>query len=88
MAEDVHIMKLLFLSFTIFTQFTGVLSVESLYKEGDKILVLNTTTLNSTIFASETFLYLEFYASWCGHCQRFAPIWKDLAVDVKGIFHL
>ncbi|OQR69421.1 sulfhydryl oxidase 1-like [Tropilaelaps mercedesae] len=27
---------------------------------------------------------IEFYNSWCGHCIRYAPIFKEYANDVKG----
>ena len=26
---------------------------------------------------------VEFYSSWCGHCQHFAPAMKELGKDVK-----
>lgn len=25
------------------------------------------------------YVALEFYAGWCGHCQAFAPTWKEVA---------
>ena len=28
---------------------------------------------------STSFFALEFFASWCGHCQDFAPVWKQAA---------
>ena len=29
------------------------------------------------------FVFIDFYASWCPHCQRLAPIFEKLAQEVK-----
>jgi len=57
-----------------------------LYSPSDAgIISLNSTNLKTSVLASETAWMVEFYSSWCGHCVHFAPTFKELAKDVKGI---
>ena len=55
-----------------------------LYVPSDKIVLLENDTISTAIFNSNYAWFVEFYSSWCGHCQSFAPNWKQLATEVEG----
>ncbi|XP_023669081.2 sulfhydryl oxidase 1 [Paramormyrops kingsleyae] len=65
--------------------FSGLLpSAETgLYSQSDQIVLLNPDNVESVLFNSSAALVVEFYASWCGHCVAFSPVWKNLAMDTK-----
>ena len=59
-----------------------------LYSKSDKgITLINYSNFESTIINSTYSWMVEFYSSWCGHCIRFAPTFKQLGEHVKGKGH-
>ena len=52
----------------------------SLYDtDEDNIVELVDQNITSAVYNSPYLWIVQFYAHWCGHCQRFAPIWKESA---------
>ncbi|XP_052821539.1 sulfhydryl oxidase 1 [Octopus bimaculoides] len=49
----------------------------------DDVDVLNQNDFVQTLTGSSKLWFVEFYNSWCGHCIKFAPLWKNLATSVK-----
>ncbi|CAF0990847.1 unnamed protein product [Rotaria sordida] len=56
----------------------------SLYTENDKVTVLTSKNFSSTVYQSKTAWLIEFYASWCGHCQSYANTYREVAIDTWG----
>ncbi|XP_067013587.2 sulfhydryl oxidase 2 [Anabrus simplex] len=54
-----------------------------LYGKETKVYLLNSTNFDS-VYGTKNAWLVEFYANWCGHCQRFAPVYIALAEDVVG----
>ncbi|XP_068174880.1 sulfhydryl oxidase 1 [Antennarius striatus] len=54
-----------------------------LYSASDQILPLTPENVNSLLLNSTAAILVEFYASWCGHCVAFSPVYKSLARDIK-----
>lgn len=38
--------------------------------------------VDKAVTNSQTIWMLEFYSSWCGHCQHFAPVMKEIGAEV------
>ena len=56
----------------------------ALYTSSDDVLSLTVKTFNATVLNKPHAFLVEFYSSWCGHCVRYAPRYKQLASDIKG----
>jgi len=50
-------------------------SVEPVVEAG--LYVLSAASFPGTVAKGDTFV--KFYAPWCGHCQKLAPAWQELA---------
>lgn len=57
---------------------------QGLYTTDDDVEILTAANFNGKLYGKPNAWIVEFYNSWCGFCQRFAPSWKALATDVRG----
>jgi protein disulfide isomerase len=54
-------------------------------KEQGDVLILVGTEFNKLVLESDDDLLVKFYAPWCGHCKKLAPIWDELGKDLKDV---
>ncbi|XP_065556580.1 sulfhydryl oxidase 2-like isoform X1 [Artemia franciscana] len=56
----------------------------ALYNASDKLVILSKDNFYPKVLNDTEHVWLvEFYSSWCGHCQYFAPIFKEFAKRVQ-----
>lgn len=62
--------------------FSLIGSAFGLYDSGDQVVLLTPDTFSHAESGDGVWL-VEFFAPWCGHCQRLAPEWKKAAAALK-----
>jgi len=62
-----------------------LLAADSLFSQDSDVVQLSSSNFNSVIYGSSRLWMINFYMPWCGHCQRFAPVYSNFATSIKGI---
>ena len=73
-----------FIFITVQQETKGLLTILS----QDYVVELTDDNMTELIYDSQDLWIVEFYAHWCGHCQRFAPNWISLADRFKGPYFI
>ncbi len=47
------------------------------------VVVLRGTTFNDLVINNSKDVLVEFYAPWCGHCKKLAPIYDEVGKRLK-----
>ncbi|KAJ8387929.1 hypothetical protein AAFF_G00148630 [Aldrovandia affinis] len=64
---------------------TLLLAAQGFYSSTDDVVELNPSNFNREVVQSDSLWLIEFYAPWCGHCQRLTADWKKVATALKGV---
>jgi len=83
----IHLIEAIFIYFLTTQQSLHVEAREKpdLYTASDDVIRLTSKTFKPTVFEqnNNVIYVVQFYNTFCGHCQTFSPIYKELATRVK-----
>ncbi|KAJ3056524.1 hypothetical protein HK097_006431 [Rhizophlyctis rosea] len=60
-------------------------SVSALYSKRDAVITADSKNWQQEVLDTDHVVLAEFFAPWCGHCQRLTPEYKKAAEKLKGL---
>jgi len=51
--------------------------------EDTPVQVIVAKTFDQLVYEADHDVFVEFYAPWCGHCKKLAPVWEQIAEDLQ-----
>ena len=57
----------------------------AIYASNSDVIELTDDNFSQNVLQGDEIWVVEFYAPWCGHCQRFAPEYSKAAKALKGV---
>ncbi|KAK9727378.1 hypothetical protein K7432_001910 [Basidiobolus ranarum] len=64
---------------------SALLQVNAFYGSGDNVVTITEKNFRKEVLETEQVVLMEFFAPWCGHCQKLVPDFKKAAQNLKGI---
>jgi len=56
-----------------------------LFSTSDAVVHLDSANFQRTVTGTDHAWFVDFYSTWCGHCVRFAPVYKAFGRDIEGM---
>ncbi|KAJ8654702.1 protein disulfide-isomerase domain [Lichtheimia ornata] len=73
---------------TVIALWTSLTLALAFYSNRDAVVELTPENFDRVVLDTKQLVAVEFYAPWCGHCQRLAPDWKKAAKNLQGLVTL
>ncbi|ORX82201.1 thioredoxin-like protein [Basidiobolus meristosporus CBS 931.73] len=64
---------------------SAFLQASALYSSRDDVVAITEKNFRKEVLETEQVVLMEFFAPWCGYCQKLVPDYKKVAQNLKGL---